>query len=383
MDTHEFSILVVDDEADIREVLEITLMDEGYEVLLAEDGQKAMAVFLEKRPPIVITDIKMPAMGGVELLRQVKQENPDTEVLMITGHGDMDLTIASLKFGAMDFITKPVNVDILTLSVSKAAERILARRKLLEYTQRLELLVLEKSKLTSHLSSLGMMIGTISHDVKGVLTNLDGGLYLTRSALEKQDNDGACQGLALLDQAVDRIKKLILDILMYSKERKLALESVDVAKFVKEISQTMAHKIKDLPITFQAHTDQAPAVMTVDFERMMSALINILDNAVDACREDDTQSSHHIDLTVAARDEGLEIRITDDGCGMDFETREKIFGLFYSSKQTQGGTGFGLFITHSIITRHQGTIKVDSMPGRGTGFHICLPLVPCEENETG
>ena len=381
METHDFSILVVDDETDIREVLEIALADEGYPVLLAEDGQKAMQVFLENRPPIVITDIKMPAMGGVELLRQVKQESPDTEVLMITGHGDMDLTIASLKFGAMDFITKPVNVDILTLAVSKAAERIVARKKLMEYTQRLELLVLEKSKLTSHLSSLGLMIGTISHDIKGVLTNLDGGLYLIRSALEKEDTTGAFQSLTLLDQAVDRIKKLILDILMYSKERKLRLEPVNVPGFVEEICQAMALKIGDWPITFRTDTHQAPETLTVDAERMMSALINILDNAVDACKADGLRPEHRIDLAIETREDCIEISIRDNGCGMDFETREKIFDLFYSSKRTHG-TGFGLFITHSIITRHQGRIRVDSMPGRGTGFHICLPLSPDKEKDS-
>ena len=374
MDKDKFTILVVDDEADIREVLEIALVDEGYQVLLAEDGKKAMAVFLEKRPPIVITDIKMPAMGGVELLRQIKQENRDTEVLMITGHGDMALTIASLKFGAMDFITKPVNVDILTLAVSKAVEKILARQKLFEYTQRLEMLVLEKSKLTSHLSALGLMIGTISHDVKGVLTNLDGGLYLTRSALEKEDTTEAFQGLTLLDQAVDRIKKLILDILMYSKERKLDPKPVETSGFVQDICQAMALKIGQRPISFLTDTDRAPKTVTVDTERMMSALINILDNAVDACIEDKAKPTHQIDLSISADEDCLEIGIRDNGCGMDFETREKIFDLFYSSKRTNG-TGFGLFITHSIISRHQGSIRVESHPGRGTGFFISLPLM--------
>lgn len=382
MDRKDLSILVVDDEADIREVLEIVLTDEGFHVLLAEDGKKALAVFLETRPPIVITDIKMPAMGGVELLRQVKQENPDTEVLMITGHGDMDLTIASLKFGAVDFITKPVNADILTLAVNKAVEKIIARKKLVEYTHRLELLVLEKSKLTSHLSSLGLMIGTISHDVKGVLTNLDGGLYLTRSALKKQDIAGATQGLSLLDQAVDRIKKLILDILMYSKERKLEPGPVNVAAMVRDISQTMALKIGDRAITFRPDTSCAPDTMMVDAEQMMSALVNILDNALDACIEDSSRTDHQIDFSVGTKGDRLEICIRDNGCGMDFETREKIFDLFYSSKRSKG-TGFGLFITHSIITRHRGTIAVDSFPGRGTDFVISLHLDPSEEMSEG
>jgi len=373
MDKKKFNILIVDDEADIREVLEIALADEGYGVLLAEDGQKALDIFRRERPPIVITDIKMPVMGGVELLKQVKQENSDTEVLIITGHGDMALTIASLKYGAMDFITKPVNVDILALSVSKAVEKIIARRQLVEYTQRLELLVLEKSKLTSHLSSLGLMIGTISHDIKGGLTNLDGGLYLARSAMKREDFPGLAEGLDLLNQAVDRIKKLILDILMYSKERKLKVQPIGVAEFTREIIRSMAMKIGSRPIQFTTDIGHAPDTMVADPGFMMSALINLLDNAIDACQEERSDKEHLIELSIEEKKDHLSIRVRDTGCGMDMETREKIFELFYSSKSTKG-TGFGLFITHSIITRHKGSLTVESFPGKGSAFTIHLPL---------
>lgn len=372
MDKKTFTVLVVDDEDDIREVLEIALADEGYKVLLAENGQKAMDIFHRDRPSIIITDIKMPVMGGVELLKQVKQENPEIEVLMITGHGDMALTIASLKYGAMDFITKPVNVDILTLSVSKAVEKIIARRQLAEYTQRLELLVLEKTKLTSHLSSLGLMIGTISHDIKGGLTNLDGGLYLARSALAREDSPSLSEGLDMLDQAVDRIKKLILDILMYSKERKLKVRPVRSQEFIKEITQSMVMKLGTRPIRFKTDITHAPETMAMDPGFMMSALINILDNAIDACMEDRSEKQYQIEMGIEEKKDGLSIWIRDNGCGMDMETREKIFDLFYSSKSTKG-TGFGLFITHSIITRHKGSLTVESMVGKGSTFKIRLP----------
>jgi DNA-binding NtrC family response regulator len=144
MDKTQFDILVVDDEADIREVLEIALADMGHRVFLAQDGKTALDLFDRHLPPIVITDIKMPVMDGIELLKRVKRQSPDTQMIMITGHGDMDLTIASLKFGAADFITKPVNVDILEMAVVKAADRLIAQQKLAEYTRKLEMLVLEK-----------------------------------------------------------------------------------------------------------------------------------------------------------------------------------------------------------------------------------------------
>jgi len=158
-------ILLVDDEADVREVLSISLSDMGYKVFATENGEKALHIFKEVNPPIVLTDIKMPGMDGIELLRMVKHENPDTEVVMITGHGDMDLAIKSLKYEATDFITKPINVDALEIALKKVHDKIIMKQKLREYTENLEALVQEKTDLQDRLSSLGLMIGSISHSI--------------------------------------------------------------------------------------------------------------------------------------------------------------------------------------------------------------------------
>jgi signal transduction histidine kinase len=373
LDKSQFTILVVDDEVDIREVLEIALMDMGHQVLLAPDGKKALELFEDQHPSIVITDIKMPVMGGIELLKQVKRRSPDTQVIMITGHGDMDLTIDSLKFGATDFITKPVNVDILELAVTKAVDQLIAQQKLVEYTQKLELLVLEKSKLTDHLSSLGLMLGTVSHNIKGLLTNLDGGLFIARSGLKKKNFDDVSEGLDLLSQAVEKIKQLIMDILLYSKERSMDIQSVPLDQFVKDIRETMKMKLASHSIDFQVASENAPETLNLDPSSMMSALVNILDNAVDACVEDKEKEDHHISLTIEGKKDRLVIKVQDDGCGMDVETKAKIFDLFFSSKQVKG-TGFGLFIARNIIAQHQGTINVESVKRRGSTFTIFLPL---------
>ena len=122
-------ILLVDDEEGIRKVLGISLEDLGYQVAFASDGIQALKLYREHQPPIVITDIKMPAMDGIDLLKNIKAENPDTEVIMLTGHGDMDLAIECLKLEATDFITKPINDDVLNIALRRAQERIQMRRQ--------------------------------------------------------------------------------------------------------------------------------------------------------------------------------------------------------------------------------------------------------------
>lgn len=375
IDKNQISILIVDDEEDIRDVLEIALKDIGYTVFLAENGKKAFELFKLKRPDIVITDIKMPVMDGIELLRRVKRENPTTEVLMITGHGDMHLTIRSLKYEAMDFITKPVNVDILEIAIEKAIEKIVAKQKLLEYTQKLELLILEKSKLADHLSSLGLMIGTISHNIKGLLTSLDGGIYVARSGVKNKDDKTIQEGFDLLEQAVDRIKKMIMDILLYSKERKLNRTAIDTKNFIEQVKEIIDLKLKGTKIAFTCNESGFPQTMHFDKEFMLAALINILDNAIDACLTDTRKKDHEIRFEISKQKDQLVILIHDNGCGMDTQTKEKIFNLFFSSKSTKG-TGFGLYISNSIIKQHGGSIHVTSIKGKETGFKIILPDEP-------
>ena len=127
------TILLVDDEADLREVLDISLSDSGYNVLTAENSTQALNILNDNDIPVVITDIKMPGIDGIELLRKIKSKNPETEVIMLTGHGDLELAIKSLKHEATDFITKPINDDALEMALQRAFEKISMRQKLKEY----------------------------------------------------------------------------------------------------------------------------------------------------------------------------------------------------------------------------------------------------------
>jgi PAS domain S-box-containing protein len=172
-------LLLVDDEEGIRKVLGISLSDSGYTVFTAENGEEALKIFHKETPPIVLTDIKMPGMDGIELLQKIKHANPDTEVIMITGHGDMDLAIKSLKYQAIDFVTKPINDDALEIALNRAHEKIRMRQQLREYTENLETLVRQKSAKLIEVErqvAVGQAVEGLSSAMRNIAGDLEGGL---------------------------------------------------------------------------------------------------------------------------------------------------------------------------------------------------------------
>ncbi len=144
MDNRE--ILIVDDDAQVREVLHQIFLSASYRCLQAANGQEGLETFRASRPPLIVTDLKMPVMDGIGLLEGVRREDEDTAVIVLTGAPDVKTAIDSLKLGAYDFIMKPVNVDELLF----AAERALERRQLLierrEYQELLERRVEEATR---------------------------------------------------------------------------------------------------------------------------------------------------------------------------------------------------------------------------------------------
>lgn len=503
------TILLVDDEEDIRLVLGVALTDMGYRVLTAENGKEGLRLFQEEHPPIVITDIKMPDIDGVDLLRMIKEQDPDTEVVMITGHGDMEVAIQSFKSEASDFITKPINVDNLEASLQRVHERIIAREKLREYTRSLESLVHRKTeelaglesllqrggvepeakdvihrfqrlfedlpcyvavmdenlvltalnrkfrrdfgdregevcyavlkdssgpctgcpvlvtfntgesqegeteitmpdgdahqvlvwtspvratggdpthvltlytdmaqmhKVQDHLGSLGLMVGSISHSIKGMLTGLDGGMYLLDSGLRKQDDEQVNEGLGLVKEMVSRIRKMVLDVLLFSKDRDLNKAETSVAEFAEDAARGIRPLVKEHKIDVLLECPEDAGKFEVDTGLLRTAVVNVLENAVDACLDDKARESHRIVFRVSGDENEVVFEVEDDGVGMDEETLEKMTTLFFSSKDRKG-TGLGLYITNRTVQEHGGAIAADSEPGRGTVFTIRIPRI--------
>lgn len=137
-DTNEWTVVLIDDEADIREVTQMTLRDAGYRVATAPDGETGLGVCGEMSPQVVITDIRMPGMDGLQVLETLKCKTPDIEVIVATAFGEMDLAIRALQLDASDFITKPIDIEALHLALRRAKHRYTSRKQLADYTALLE-----------------------------------------------------------------------------------------------------------------------------------------------------------------------------------------------------------------------------------------------------
>jgi PAS domain S-box-containing protein len=196
----QWQIVLIDDEADIREVTAIALADAGYRVETAADGKAGLDLIASIDPQIVVTDIRMPQMDGLQVLETVKRAGSHAEVIVVTAYGEMDLAIRALRLDASDFITKPIDDDALHLALHRAKERYRARKQVRDYT---DLLERENARTARELSA------TI--------------------AIQKSLTANALDGIASFDRSgrMVSVNPSLVKMLAYTKEEALRQQTLD------------------------------------------------------------------------------------------------------------------------------------------------------------
>jgi signal transduction histidine kinase len=370
-------ILVVDDEEGICRVLCLSLTEVGHKVLTASQGKDALTIVRNEAPSVVLADIKMPGMDGIELLRKIKEENPDTEVIMMTGHADIQLAIRSLQFEAADFIIKPVHFDAVEVALKRAEERIWMRNRLREYTEGLEKMVSEKTRQlieAERLAAMGQTVAAIAHAVKNIIGGLKGGMYVLEQGIHRCDKNYLHQGWEMIKGNVEKISKLALNLLKYSKEREPDYDLCDPNVPAREVFHLMKLRAQEASVTLELDLDESLEKAVFDPGEIHSCLLNLVTNAIDACANGECRAGTATVILRSAKAEGwaVEYQVRDNGCGMSEETQNNVFRSFFSTKGSKG-TGLGLMISQKIVTEHEGTIHLQSTPGAGTAFVVRLP----------
>jgi len=369
------TVLLVDDEEGIRTVLSIAIRDAGYKVMTASNGIEALEVLEKNEIPLIVSDIKMPGMDGLELLQRIKKDWPDSEVIMITGHGDMDSAIESLRRGAGDFITKPFHEDALEIALERALQKIVIRDQLREYTENLEHLVLEKSKElveAERMAAVGQTVASMSHAIKNVAGGLEGGMFVLEKGLELENKEYLRQGWEMTRRDIKRIKNLAMDLLDYAKPVTINPIDADPNGPARQVRDLMVTKAAECGVELNLELDDNMETMRLDPNAIHECLTNLVSNAIDACQdllEGDKK------VTIRTQDNGgLSVRyeVTDTGHGIAPEILTKVFNSFFTTKGSRG-TGIGLMATKKLVKEMGGAIMANSGVGQGATFTITIP----------
>ncbi|MFZ1983816.1 MAG: response regulator [Desulfatitalea sp.] len=379
-------LLLVDDEEGIRKVLTIALADRGYCVHAAADGRQALALFEKLLPPIVLTDIKMPGMDGIELLKALKRCNPDVEVIMITGHGDSALAIESLKNEATDYIVKPIDDQILEVALKRAQDRIRMRDRLRHYTENLERLVEEKTRRllqAERMAAVGETVAGLAHAIKNITSGLKGGVFVVEKGLTLNRPEYRKQGWRMTCENVERIEQLSLDLLNLAKPEAPIFKPTDPGAPLRAVYELIRSRAEQLNIRLTLDCPPTLPIAAMHAESIHRALLNLATNALDACEENRVHCPDPaVAMGVAVTEEGLSYRISDQCGGMDEAVRDKLFKGLITTKGSRG-TGIGLMLTRKIVESHGGRIEVSSIKGQGSLFTIWLPLGQIHASKPG
>ena len=221
------------------------------------------------------------------------------------------------------------------------------------------------------MAAIGQTIAGLSHHVKNILQGIRGGSYLIEEGLKANDQEVVRKGWGIVDRNQEKISRLVLDMLTFSKEREPELLPSDLNQVVAEVVELMQTRAADLSVKLQYHPDELMPTLTFDPEGIHHAALNVVTNAIDAC--DDASPA---EVQVATRFDAAErvalVIVKDTGRGIEEESLQRIFSLFESTKGNRG-TGLGLSVSQKILSEHGGQIKVASKKGSGSTFTLEIP----------
>jgi len=373
-------LLLVDDEDDYRQTLAKRLTKKDITPVQAENGEKALSILEKKKMDIVVLDVKMPGMDGIEVLRHIKKKYPRTEVIFLTGHAATQDGVEGIKTGAFDYLSKPIEFEHLLGKIKQAYDKIEREEEKLreaEFRKKME----QQMMATERLASLGTLATGVAHEINNPLAIINesaGWLKLILNKEEmaqmprKQDFEMA---LNKIEKGVDRARRITRQLLGFAKKYDFVLAEANLMELANEAVQLINREAANKDIEIVQETASNIDTIWSEPYQLRQVLINLLTNAIHA-----TGSGGRITIMLEAVDGGVALTVQDSGHGIPKENLDKIFEPFFSTKSTGEGTGLGLFVTRRIIEKLGGTIEVESLLGRGTSFCIRLPRY-CEIKE--
>lgn len=372
-------ILIVDDSPQNIISLRKVLEKNGFQVETASSGEEALKKVLKKSYVLIILDVQMPGMDGFEVAEIISGYSGAKETAIIflsAASTETKFIRQGYSSGGLDYITKPVDIHILLLKV-KTFYRIYEQSRALQKMQTALLEEIEFRKEAERKKD--EFISIASHELKTPLTSVKGYLQLLERSVDKGDTSVIKTRLSKVQNQLEKLNVLVADLLDISK-----IESGEL-KFNKKyfsIDQLLANVIEVMQPSSPGFTivrkGLASGLVFGDEMRIEQVIVNFITNAIKY-----SPGTHEIEIKAEFYDDKLYVGVKDFGIGMSEEHRAKVFNKFYRVEETSlrfQGLGIGLYISSEIINRHNGTIGVNSVPGKGSEFYFYLPIHPSSEN---
>ncbi|MEO8633352.1 MAG: ATP-binding protein [Chloroflexota bacterium] len=372
-------ILVVDDEQSVATTIKAILQLDGNEVTAVTTGKEALEHLRKQEFDVVLTDLRLDDLDGIEILRETQKLWPDTVSIMLTGYASLESAVTALRSGAYDYLIKPSDVDELRATIGRAIERRRLRQRLVELEQ------LDKLKT--------QFLSMASHELRTPLTAVSGFMQIARRRIVRlaaapdilpalrEEAHKADETLEMANRQAKKLARLIDELLDVSRLQQgrveMRLAEIDLADVVREVAERIRLLSKGHEIVAKI---EGAAPIVADRDRIEQVLENLIGNAIKYSPE-----NGRIEVSTRVNGAHAVVSVRDQGIGVEPGEVEKIFGLFYRSPDPRadhvGGLGLGLYISREIVSRHHGRLWAERNAETGTTFHVTLPLAQVRSRE--
>ncbi|HTS17874.1 MAG TPA: response regulator [Verrucomicrobiae bacterium] len=386
------TLLIVDDEPGPRESLRIVFRDR-YNCVIATCGREGIEYARSHAVDAAVLDIKMPDLSGVDVLRELKEIDPDIECVMLTGYETIETARAAVRYGAADYLNKPFDVfsvrEVLEKCVKRRREKLTSEENFRTLEQTNEQLGAELAQLSRAVEA-GVLSAGVVHEMNNPLAIIAGYADLLGRDLaslnvgDQETSKQVKQRLASIQREIDRCKDIARRFLNFSRGQAAAQELIGGRKLVEDAASLIKAHPSNRRAEIKFMTGDPEPTLKVNPAEILQVLINLGVNALHAMNgggtlEISAMVATSIPSEIAFRPDSFDpqkpmakLIVTDTGAGIARENISKIFQPYFTSKKE--GTGLGLAIACELVARYGGAIDVQSTVGAGTTFTVYLPL---------
>lgn len=362
-------ILVIDDYRDIVDSLKGILELDGHNILCAYSAEEGLECLKTQKPDLVLSDVVMPKMNGIELVEKVKALCPGVEIILMTGHGTVQSAIEGLTAGAFDFILKPINFDALKFDI----RRVFEKRSLAEKLQIQQAKMVQLAKLTA----VGQLGAGVAHEMNQPLMAMSA--YLESLLMDEfvLAHPVVKDKILKIKDQFTRLGTIVRRMHDYAGSRTAGFVMEAVNRPLHDGYYILKQQITNHGIVLKEELDADLPKVFMDRYQIQDIVINFLINAMDAL-DDRFHKADGGEMTLISKKlknhEAVLVGVIDNGIPVGKGTEADIFNPFFTTKQPGKGTGLGLSVSHGIVQNHSGLISFQPLSRERKIFYFVLPV---------